>query len=125
MEKDNIFWKESYDIIGACLEVNKILGCGFLEGVYQEALEIEFKRREIPFEREKELPIDYKGEILKKKFNADFLCFGKIIVELKACGGLVEDHISQTLNYLNATKFKLGLLVNFGEKSLKYKRIVL
>ena len=99
MEKKNIFWKEGYEIVGACFEVHKILGCGFLEAVYQEALEIEFKRRNIPFEREKELTIIYKGEELKKKYCADFVCYGKIIVEIKACGAIVDEHISQVLNY--------------------------
>ncbi len=122
---ENIYWKESYAIIGACFEVHKILGCGFLEGVYQEALAIEFKIRGIPYEQEKELGINFKGTILDKKFKSDFVCFEKIILELKACNGIIDDHISQTLNYLNVTKFKLGLLVNFGEKSLRHKRLIL
>ena len=91
----------------------------------QEALAIEFQKQSIPFEQEKQLDIPYKDVILNKKYNADFVCYGKIIVETKAIAGLKDDHIAQTLNYLNATKFKLGLLVNFGERSLKYKRIVL
>ncbi|UCH97265.1 MAG: GxxExxY protein [Candidatus Aminicenantes bacterium] len=111
-KKDHIFWEECYKIIGACLEVHKELGCGFLEGVYQEALEIEFRRRNIPFEREKELSIIYKGEELKKKFYADFVCYDKIIIETKACSKLIEEHISQVLNYLNATNHQLGLLFN-------------
>ena len=119
------FQKETYEIIGACFEVHKVLGCGFLEGVYQEALEIEFKRRGIPFEREKDLSIDYKGEVLKKKYNADFVCYNEIIVELKALSELREDHMAQVLNYLKATKFELGFIFNFGERSLKYKRVIL
>ena len=119
------FQKETYDIIGACFEVHKILGCGFLEGVYQEALEIEFKRRGIPYEREKELLIEYKGEVLKKQYNADFVFYSEIIVELKALNALREEHMAQVLNYLKATKFELGYIFNFGEKSLKYKRIIL
>jgi GxxExxY protein len=79
----------------------------------------------IPFEREKELPINYKGVKLKKKFYADFFCYDEIIVETKACSGLIEEHISQVLNYLNTNNYKLGLLFNFGEKSLKYKRVIL
>ncbi len=125
MKEKYIFQEESYNIIGACLEVHKELGCGFLEGVYREALEIEFKRRGIPYEREKELPIEYKGVKLKKKFYADFFCYDKIIVETKAGSGLIEEHISQVLNYLNTNNYKLGLLFNFGEKSLKYKRVIL
>jgi GxxExxY protein len=125
MKEKYIFQEESYKIIGACLEVHKELGCGFLEGVYQEALEIEFQLREIPYEREKELPINYKGVKLKKKFYADFFCYDEIIVETKACSKLIEDHISQVLNYLNTNNYKLGLLFNFGERSLKYKRVIL
>ncbi len=124
-EKKNIFWNESYQIVGACIEVHKILGCGFLECVYQEALEFELNNRGISYEREKELEIKYKGAILKKKYIADFVCYNKIILELKACSGITEEHKSQVLNYLNATQFQLGLLINFGEKSLNYKRIVL
>jgi len=101
------------------------LGCGFLEGVYQEALEFEFGKRKIPFERKKELVIYYKDIELQKKYNADFVCYEKIIIKLKACSKLLDEHISQVLNYLNATNFKLVILVNFGEKSLKFKRIVL
>ena len=119
-----VFKEESFKIIGACIEVHKTLGCGFLELVYQEALEIEFKNQSIPFEREKELKIYFKGIELRKRYNADFICYEKIIVEVKALSQLVSDHEAQLLNYLKATGYKLGLLVNFGEKSLKYKRMV-
>jgi GxxExxY protein len=126
MEKKKYkFQKETYEIIGACFEVHKILGCGFLEAVYQEVLEIEFKRRGIPCEREKELPIDYKGVELKKKYYPDFVCYSEIIVEIKALSQLKEEHMSQVLNYLKATNFELGFVFNFGEKSLKYKRVIL
>ena len=120
-----IFKEESYKIIGACMDVHKELGCGFLEGVYQEVLEIEFEKREIPFEREKGLIIIYKGIALKKKYYADFVCFDKIIIEIKSCGKLMDEHVSQLLNYLNAANYKLGLLFNFGETSLRYKRVIL
>ena len=120
-----IYEKESFSIIGACIEVHKELGCGFLEAVYQEALEHEFKRQNIPFEREKELKIYFKNIELKKKYNADFICFNRIILEIKALSKLNSDHDSQILNYLKATGIKLGILINFGEKSLKYKRLVL
>jgi GxxExxY protein len=119
-----LFKKESYRIIGACMEVHKELGCGFHELVYQEAAVLEFNSRNIPFEREKELDICYKGELLPKKFNADFVCFGSIIVEFKAASGLNEDHFSQVIAYLKASGIKLGLLINFGTASLKYRRIV-
>jgi GxxExxY protein len=119
-----IYKEECYKIIGACLEVHKTLGCGFLEAVYQEALMHEFKIQNIPFVREKVLTITYKGIELEKKYQADFVCYDKIIVELKAINQLVPENESQVLNYLNVTGYKLGLLVNFGETSLKYKRLV-
>ena len=120
-----IFEEESYKIIGAAQEVHRILGPGFLEAVYQEALSIEFENRNIPFEQEKELKIKFKWRYLKKRYNADFLCFEKIILEIKALSSLTSDHTAQVINYLKATEFKLGLLINFGEKSLKIKRLVL
>ncbi len=106
------------------MEVHKTLGCGFLEPVYQEALSIEFKKQHIPFEKEKVLSIVYKDIELEKKYIADFICYDKIIVELKALSQLTSEHESQILNYLKATGYKLGILVNFGEKSLIYKRMV-
>ena len=121
---DLIYKEESYKIIGACIEVHKELGCGFLEAVYQEALEIEFKNQGIPFEREKELKIYFKGIELRKRYNADFVCYGKIILETKAAKELCDNHRAQIINYLKATKMKLGLLVNFGETSLKYERFI-
>ena len=120
-----IFKDEIYKIIGACMEVHKFLGCGFLEAVYQEALAIEFTKQRIPFRQEKELKIPYKDVVLNKRYYADFICYEKIIVETKALSSLTTDHDAQVLNYLKATGFKLGLLVNFGEKSLKHKRLVL
>ena len=122
---DLIYKEESYKIIGACMEVHKVLGPGFLEAVYQEALEIEFKNQGIPFEREKELKIYFKGIELRKRYNADFVCYEKIIVETKALSALNSDHEAQLLNYLKATSFRLGILVNFGEQKLNYKRMVL
>ena len=120
-----IFEAESYEIIGAAMEVHKELGCGFSEPVYQEALELEFLRRAIPHEREKHLHIYYKGVLLDKKYISDFICYGQIVVELKALSYLVSEHEAQVLNYLKATGFRLGLLINFGGKSLEYKRLVL
>lgn len=126
LKQDELIYKdESYQIIGACMEVHSSLGCGFLEAVYQEALEIEFTLRGIPFERECRIKIDYKGHTLNKEYVADFICYDKIVVEVKALSQLKSDHSAQTLNYLKATNNRLGLLVNFGESSLKYKRIVL
>ncbi len=107
------------------MEVHKSLGCGFLEAVYQEALEIEFALQGIPFEREVRIKIDYKGHILQKEYVADFICYDKIVLEIKALTQLNSDNLAQTLNYLKATEHQLGLLVNFGEQSLKHKRVVL
>lgn len=102
------------------------LGHGFLEAVYQEALEIEFERQGIPYEREKELNIIYDGIQLKQTYKADFVCYGKIIVELKAVSELVDAHRSQVYNYLHATGYRLGLLLNFGcSDELEKERIVL
>jgi len=117
--------EECFKIIGACFEVHNELGCGFLEAVYQEALAWELEERKIPFEQEKILDIYHKGKLLKKKYVADFVCYSNIIIELKALGSLTSDHDAQVLNYLKATGIKLGILVNFGETSLKYKRLVL
>jgi GxxExxY protein len=121
---DFLYKTESYKIIGAAMEVHSELGCGFLEAVYQEALEKEFIYRKIPYEREKRLGIHYKEDFLSSYYVADFICYDKIIVELKALDELNSEHESQVLNYLKATGFKLGLLINFGEKSLVYKRSV-
>jgi len=125
LSSERLFYKEeSYNIIGACMEVHRELGPGFLEAVYHEALIIEFLERNIPFEHEKELTIQYKSKILNKKYYADFVCYDKIIVEIKALSKLISEHQAQVLNYLKATDLKLGLLVNFGEISLNYKRLV-
>ena len=125
MNNDILYKEECYKIIGACMEVHKELGPGFLEPVYQEALSLEFYIQGIQFEKEKDIRIVYKGKTLDKWYKADFLCFDKIIVELKAISELSNDHISQLLNYLKATKLRVGLLVNFGSPSLVYKRLIL
>ena len=97
------------------MKVHNTLGCGFLEAVYQEALEIEFNKLGIPYEREKELEIVYDGVVLNKKYVADFVCYDRIILELKAVKELDDSHRSQVFNYLKATGFKLGFLINFGK----------
>ena len=117
--------QETFDIIGACMAVHSELGNGFLEPAYQEALEIALADEGIPFEREKQLKIAFRGRELKKKYFADFVCFDKVIVELKALSELTGEHEAQLLNYLKATGMKVGLLVNFGAKSLQHKRMVL
>lgn len=116
--------EECYQIIGCTMEVHKELGIGFLEAVYQEALEIELKNKDIPYRREAELSIYYKGQLLNKKYFADFICFNEIIIELKAISELSSNHYKQLFNYLKATGKKLGLLINFGAASLEYKRII-
>ena len=122
-----IYYKqESYDIIGAAMHVYNILGPGFVEAVYQEALEIEFQRRGIPYEREKELNVYYDGVLLQKKFQPDFICYDKIIIELKAVMELDDMNRVQVYNYLKATGMKLGLLINFGHSDvLEYERKIL
>lgn len=116
---------ESYAIIGACFEVYNEVGPGFLESVYQECLEIEFGLRGIPFTPQAELMLKYKGRVLKKKFQPDFLCYEKLIVELKAEKSLTDIDRAQVHNYLNLTGFRLGLLVNFGQfPNLQYERVV-
>lgn len=121
-----VYKEESYKIVGAAFKVYNNLGHGFLEAVYQEALEIEFERQGIPYEREKELSIIYDGIQLKQTYKADFVCYGKIIVELKAVSELADAHRSQVYNYLHATGYRLGLLLNFGcSDELEKERIVL
>jgi GxxExxY protein len=126
MEDNKIVYKdESYAILGACFEVYKEKGCGFLEAVYQECLEIELALQNIPFQPQSELALDYKGRTLKQKYVPDMICYGKIIVELKAVKELADEHRAQVHNYLKATGMKLGLLVNFGHyPKVEYERIV-
>jgi len=121
-----MFQEESYRIMGACFEVYKEKGCGFLEGVYQECLQLEFGLQSIPNAAQQEHPLTYKGRPLKQTFRSDFVCYGNIIVELKAVKGIADEHRAQVLNYLNATGFRLGLLVNFGgHPQVEWERIVL
>lgn len=116
--------EEMYKIIGACMEVHTVLGMGFLERVYHEALCHELTLRGIPFESDKVLKIYYKETELKKTYTADIIAYGHIMVELKALNGPLDPHHSQVINYLSATRHELGLLVNFGMPSLKYKRFI-
>lgn len=122
----NLIYKEdSYKIIGKCIEVHNNLGAGFLEIVYKNALEWEFKNAGIPYEREKEYKVNYKGIILPHKFYADFVVFDKVILEVKAVFELSDKFVAQAINYLKISSNKLALLVNFGELRLNYKRIVM
>ena len=109
-----IYKDESYQLNGACFDVYKEKGCGFLEDVYQECLEIEFELRDIPFETQPPLKLEYKGHSLRKKYIPDFICFGKIIVEIKAVKEITDEHRAQVQNYLKATGYTLGLIINFG-----------
>lgn len=122
-EGDLLFKEESYKIVGAAMEVHRMLGCGFVEPVYQEALEKEFALRGIPYEREKELSIIYKGNTLTKTFKADFICYNKIILELKAVREFADEHYAQIYNYLRASGLELGLLINFGAPSIEFERV--
>ena len=117
-----IYPSESYKIIGCMMSVHRELGCGFLEKVYQEALEQEFIAEGIPYQREVNLKINYKGVPLQQDYIADFVCYGKIIVELKAISKLSDVEKAQVINYLKATGYELGILANFGETSLKTER---
>ena len=120
-----IYPEESYKIIGACFEVYNEKGCGFLEPVYHDSFEIELGLRYIPFLHEPRLELFYKGRPLRHPYSPDFTCWDKIVVELKAVEKLTDEHVAQVLNYLHATGYELGLLVNFGHHpDLEYRRIV-
>ncbi|MFT3754044.1 MAG: GxxExxY protein [Paludibacter sp.] len=117
-----IYKKETYDIVGAAMEVHRCLGQGFLESVYQEALELELRIRKIPYVSQKSIEIYYKQQLLTKLFIADLYCYDGIIVELKAVSAILPVHEAQIINYLKATKKELGIIINFGTDSLEYKR---
>ncbi|MES2396911.1 MAG: GxxExxY protein [Bacteroidota bacterium] len=117
--------EEAYKIIGICMEVHRNLGKGFLEIVYKDAIEYELKQNGYLYEREKAFLINYKDIILQHKFYADFTVFDKIILEVKSGSGIPDEFLAQTINYLAASKLRVGLIVNFGKDSLEYKRIVL
>lgn len=124
VEKELVCKNEAYQIIGAAMAVHNELGSGMREIVYGDALEIEFKLRGIPFQREQTFNVFYKGVELQHKFKCDFICFKNIIVELKAEKGLTDIDRSQIINYLKITKYPLGILINFGEGSLVYERYI-
>lgn len=124
MEDDYIFKKETYQIVGILFEVHKNLGKGFSEIVYKDALEYEFLKNNIPFEREKEFKVKYKDTFLKHKFYADFVVFDSIILEIKTVECFNASHFNQCLNYLKISGDKLAILANFNLISLEYKRII-
>ncbi len=121
-----LFPDESYKLMGACFEVHNRMGCGFTEAVYQECLEIELDCQGIPFVAQRELQLTYRERTLKQTFKPDFICYDKIVVEIKAVEQLIDKHQAQVLNYLHATGFKLGILINFGtHPKLDAKRLAL
>lgn len=120
-----LFKDDSFQIMGACFEVYKEVGAGFLEAVYQECLVIELTERKIPFEEQPKLKLGYKGHALRQTYEPDFICFGEVVVEIKAVKCLVDEHRAQLLNYLKATGKKLGILVNFGHHpQIEYERLI-
>ncbi|WDF77914.1 GxxExxY protein [Mucilaginibacter sp. KACC 22773] len=122
---DILFKEESYKIIGVCFEVHKILGHGFKEVVYKDALEFEFKRLGLPFEKEKPYSLFYKEQKLKHFFVADFVLYNTIILEIKAGNYIGDPYIKQTLNYLKASGLRLGIVINFGAPSVEYQRVII
>jgi GxxExxY protein len=120
-----IYQEESFLIMGILFDIHNNLGSGFSEIVYKDALEYEFQNQSIPFEREKEYKVKYKDVFLKHKFYADFVVFEKIILELKSCNSINDNHIAQCLNYLKVSNNKLAIIVNFTKDNLEYKRIAL
>ena len=122
--KQFILKQETYEIIGACMEVHKKLGAGFSEKIYKEALEIEFNHRGILFEREKQFSVEYREQKLQSYYFADFVVFNQVILEVKAVANLANAHMAQTLNYLRVSGCKVGLLINFNEDRLVYQRLV-
>lgn len=119
-----LFKEESFKIIGICMEIHKTLGMGLKEINYKDAMEIEFIENNIRYEREKRFSVKYKEKLLRNPYIADFLVFNCIIIEVKSVAAIIENHSYQTLSYLSVSKQKLGIVINFGEKSLTWKRIV-
>lgn len=117
--------EEYYKVVGLCMEVYRYLGGGLSEIVYKDALELEFRNNFIPFEREKEFSIEYKGVILPHKFYADFVVYEEIIFEVKAVKDIIDEHVAQTLNYVKLADCNLGIIVNFNSKTLQHKRIII
>lgn len=116
--------RETYAVIGAAMKVHSELGHGFLEAVYQEALEYEFQQQNIPYEREKKIPVYYRNQLLQTYYKSDFICYNSVIIELKAMKDLSNNEEAQTINYMKASGLHKALLINFGNKSLQYKRLV-
>lgn len=115
---------ENYKIVGICMEVHRLLGPGLLEIIYKDALEIEFKNHNIPYQREKEFSIEYKGIILPHKFYADFIVYDDLILKVKSVKEISNDHLAQTLNYMKLADTPIGIIANFQNKSLVHKRLI-
>jgi GxxExxY protein len=125
LNKEYPYKNECYKIIGLSMEVHSILGKGLSEVVYKDALEYELVKNKIPFSREVKFQVEYKDVILNHHYYADFIVYENIILEIKAKKDIIEEHIAQTLNYMNISKSRIGLIINFGEDSLTYKRLIL
>ena len=119
-----LFKEESFKIIGLCMEIHKTLGMGLKEINYKDAMEIEFIENNIPYEREKRFSVKYKEKILRNAYSADFLVYDSIILEVKCLAAIIDTHLYQALSYLSVSQQKLGMVINFGEKSLVWKRLI-
>lgn len=120
-----LYEDQTYQLIGICIQIHKTMGMGLKEINYKDAMEIDFTEFNIPFEREKKFRISYKGKTLNNPYYADFIVHDSIIIEVKSASQLIEQHSAQTLSYLSVSGLKLALLINFGERSLTWKRIIL
>jgi GxxExxY protein len=122
---DLLYKEEAYKIVGICMDIHKTLGMGLKEINYKDAMEIDFIEKEINYQREKRFSINYKKQILRNPYLADFIVFDSIIIEVKSASTIIDSHLAQALSYLAVSKMKLALVINFGERSLAWKRIVL
>lgn len=122
---DILFKEESFKIVGICMNIHSTLGMGLKEINYQDPMEIEFIDNNIPYQREKRFKVTYKNKILRSPYITDFLLFDKMIIEVKSTSSIIEAHVAQTLSYLKIANLKLGIIINFGEFSLKWQRVIL
>ncbi|MEO6228681.1 MAG: GxxExxY protein [Ferruginibacter sp.] len=122
---DLLFKEESFKIIGICMEIHKALGMGLKEINYKDAMEMDFVEQNMSFSREKRFTVKYKGKVLRNPYLADFVVYDSIVIEVKSCAAIIETHMAQALSYLSISGLRLALLINFGERSLTWKRLVL
>lgn len=120
-----LFKEESYKIVGICMEIHKALGMGLKEINYKDAMEIDFVEQNISYQRERRYVVKYKDIILRNPYLADFVVFESIIIEVKSCSAIIDSHLAQALSYLSVSGLRLALVINFGERSLTWKRVVL